>query len=120
MPPSIVLLDADWPSRALLRAQLIEEGFDVAASDTWETAMSHIGLGHKPKLVIVDLRNLDDARAVLRDLRLVMDQRRVLVLTAAGTLPPGEVEALGFHALARPVAIDDVVAVAKRLVSSDA
>jgi len=28
-PPDIVLLGAEWPSRALLRAQLIEEGFDV-------------------------------------------------------------------------------------------
>lgn len=32
-PPDIVLLGPEWPERALLRAQLVEEGHDVVAID---------------------------------------------------------------------------------------
>ena len=42
MAPDIVLLDAEWPSRALLRAQLIEDGFDVLATDTWTTMRRYL------------------------------------------------------------------------------
>ena len=38
VPPDIVLLSADWPSRALIRAQLLEEGFEVVATDTAHNA----------------------------------------------------------------------------------
>src|SRR5262245_27963580 len=33
--PDIVLLGAEWPTRALLRAQLAEEGYNVLATDRW-------------------------------------------------------------------------------------
>jgi hypothetical protein len=34
-PPDIVLLAGDWQPRALIRAQLIEEGLEVVATNTW-------------------------------------------------------------------------------------
>jgi hypothetical protein len=30
-----MLLSVEWPERALLRAQLIEAGYEVAAIDAW-------------------------------------------------------------------------------------
>jgi hypothetical protein len=34
-PPDVIVIGAEWPERALLRAQLIEEGHEVIAVDTW-------------------------------------------------------------------------------------
>jgi hypothetical protein len=34
-PPDIVLLAAEWQPRALIRAQLIEEAFEVVATDRY-------------------------------------------------------------------------------------
>jgi DNA-binding response OmpR family regulator len=113
-PPDIVLLGANWNPRALLRAQLIEHGFDVVATDAWPMMRRHLR-GEKPRLAIVDLQDLDGPMEVLRALRDLIKPDRVLVLTALGTAAPREIEALGFRAIARPIAIDDVVAAAAQL-----
>lgn len=115
-PPDIVLLGVEWPSRALIRAQLIEEGFDVVAADTWPAMRRHLRPGRKPRLALVDVRGLPNPRGVLNDLRVLMKPDRVLVLTAMGTVPPADVESLGFRALARPMAIEDIVAAAARMI----
>jgi DNA-binding response OmpR family regulator len=109
MPPDIVLLSAEWQPRALIRAQLIEEGFDVVATDNWPTMRRHLRPGAKPRLVIVDLKGLADPLHVLEDLRVLMQPDRVLVLTALGTIQAGEVTYLGFRAVRRPIAIGAVV-----------
>ena len=57
-PPDIVLLATEWQPRALLRAQLIEEGFEVLATDTWTTMRRYLRPGSKPLLAIVDLQGL--------------------------------------------------------------
>jgi hypothetical protein len=105
----IVLLGTEWPTRALLRAQLIEEGFEVLATDSWPMMRQHLRPGEKPRLAIVDLRGLPDAERVLNDLRILMKPNRVLVLTAIDTVPPEAIEQLGFRVLKRPVSIGDVV-----------
>ena len=38
VPSAVVLLAAEWQTRAPLRAQLIESGFAVTATDTWPGA----------------------------------------------------------------------------------
>jgi len=108
-PADIVLLAAQWQPRALIRAQLIEEGFEVVATDTWAMMRGNMSPGIKPRLALVDLKGLRDPGAVLDDLRVLMKPDRVLVLTAAGTVPRAEVERQGFRALSRPTAIGDIV-----------
>ena len=49
-PADIVLLATEWQPRALLRAQLIEEGFEVLATDTWTTMRRYLRPGSKPLL----------------------------------------------------------------------
>ncbi len=115
--PDIVLLGKNWNPRALLRAELAEQGFEVVASDTWDDAARHISVRARPRLALVDLEGLDDPVAVLRELRLLMGPRPVLVLTALDTLPPAEVERLGCRALARPVSIGDIVSAAARAIA---
>jgi hypothetical protein len=102
--------------RALLRAQLIEERYEVVATDNWDTVNSYVRLPLKPHLVIVDLQGLPAASEALDELQHVMNPERVLVLTALGTLTPAEVQRWGFHTMARPVTIGEIVEKATALV----
>src|SRR6516162_1851528 len=94
--PDIALLAAEWKARALLRAQLIEEGFDVVATNTWAMMRRHLRPGIKPRLAVVDVKGLDEPEQVLRDLSVLMKPERVFVLTATATVSPSEIAALGF------------------------
>ena len=114
-PPDIVLLAAEWQPRALLRAQLIEEGFDVVATDTWDAMRRLLRPGSKPSLAIVDLQGLTDPDRVLSDLKVLMTPHRVLVLTALTTVAPNQVHALGFRVVGRPIPIGDVVAAVRAI-----
>lgn len=115
-----MLLGTDWQSRALIRAQLIEEGFEVAATDAWPVLRRHLRPGSKPRLAIVDLKGLPNPEEVLNDLRVLMKPSRVIVLTAIDSLPAGEIAHLGFRALARPIVIKDVVDTAAEAIRSGA
>lgn len=108
-PPDVVLLATDWQPRALIRAQLIEEGLEVIATDTWSMMRRHLRPGVKPQLALVDLKDLANPEQVLRDLRVLMKPDRVLVLTATGTVPSAVIKGLGFRAVSRPIAIEGVV-----------
>ncbi len=116
-PVDIVLLDADWQSRALIRAQLIEEGFDVVATESWTMMRRHLRPGSKPRLAMVDLKDLADPQDVLRDLRVLMKPERVLVMSAIGTIPREDLERLGFHVMPRPFVIEAVVREVRKLTS---
>jgi DNA-binding response OmpR family regulator len=109
MRPDIVLLDVHWPRRALLRAQLIEEGYEVVATDEWPTARTYVQALLKPRLVIVDLQELPDAERVLDELQSSIQPRHILVLTALGTISPDQLRTHGFHTLARPAAVSEIV-----------
>jgi DNA-binding response OmpR family regulator len=115
-PPDIVLLGTEWQARALLRAQLIEQGFEVIAVDTWPLMRRHLRPGLKPRLAIVDLQGLHQPEQILDDLRILMDPRAVLVLSGIGTVALGRIENLGFQVLNRPVTIGSVVAAAERAI----
>jgi DNA-binding response OmpR family regulator len=112
--PSVLLLAAEWQIRALLRAQLIESGFEVTATDTWPGARELLLSGGLLHLVIVDLRGLERPDSVLGELSRLMEPSRVLVLTAEATVHPGSLT--GFTLLRRPVSIDSIVAAARRSV----
>lgn len=110
--PDIVLLATEWRPRVLLRAQLIEEGFEVLATDTWTTMRGCLRPGSQPLLAIVDLQGLPHADQVLSDLKALMKPTRVLVLAAIGTLVPHQIQALGFRVVRRPIPVGRVVAAA--------
>jgi hypothetical protein len=104
----IVLLDAEWPSRALLRAQLIEDGFDGLATDTWMKMRHYLRPGSKPQLAIVDLQGLPQPEQVLEDLKVLMPPRRVLVLSALGTVADEVLARWGFSHVKRPIFLFEV------------
>jgi hypothetical protein len=114
-PPDVVVLGPEWPTRALLRAQLLEEGYQVVATDAWPIPRQFLRPGMKPRLVIVDLHGLPEPRDVLSELRVLMKPDRVLVITSLGTLATDDARRQGFHVMARPVSVGEIVAVATRL-----
>lgn len=65
----IVLVGRDWQARALLRAQLLEEGFDVQAYDTVPTANAVLESSRfLPGLLIADVSASDDPASDLETL----------------------------------------------------
>lgn len=116
-PPDVIVLGAEWPERALLRAQLIEEGHDVVAVDTWPIPRLHRQPGMKPRVLLIDLRELPKPRETLDEVRFVLPPERVLVVTALGSLTGQQVRELGFNAIERPTTIGRIVAATEALLS---
>ena len=120
MPPpaDVVLLVPEWRPRALIRAQLIEEGFEVVATDTWPMMRRYLRPGMKPRLALVDLQGLPHPAVVLGDLRILMKPEHVLVVTAMGTISVAEVENQRFRTLPRPIVIADIVRAVATVIES--
>lgn len=114
-PVDVVLLGSDWRVRAPLRAQLIEDGYEVLATDTWTDARRCLRPGVKPRLFILDLAGLSDPETILHDTSVLMNARCVLVLTALGAPPRERVQRLGFEVMARPITNGEVAAAAAML-----
>lgn len=117
-PPDIILLGTGWPERALLRAQLIEEGYDVVAIDAWPIPRQYRRAGMKPRLLLIDLHGLPDPRQTLDEVRFVVPPERVLAVTALGSLTDDEVRRLGFRTIRRPATVGQIVSAAAGLLST--
>jgi len=115
----IVLIGPEWPMRALLRAQLIEEGYETVAADGWPVPREYLRPETRPRLVIVDLHGLPDPAAALTELRTLFGADRVLVIAAFGTLSPEQLRESGVHVIARPASVGDIVARTRAFFSSE-
>lgn len=116
--PDIILLGATWPERALLRAQLIEEGLDVVAVDAWPIPRLYRRPEMKPRLLVVDLHELPEPRAVLDELRVVLPPQRVLVIAALGTLETREIARIGYRVIERPTSVRDIVRAVREMLQT--
>ena len=72
----------------------------------------------KPRVIIIDLRDLAEPRAVLDEVRLILPPARVVVLMALGTIPEDDVRHLGFNVIDRPATVGDVVAAIGRVLAA--
>lgn len=108
----MLLAGGAWRPRALLLAQLQEDGYDVTAVETWDEAELLLRKrAVAPAVVVFDLEEEEQPEAALATLARLVDPSRVLVLTAASTFPSAEVRSHGFaHVLARPYSVGDEVA----------
>jgi len=107
--PDVIVISSMWPERAFLRAQLIEEGFEVIAVDTWPIPGAYRRPDMKPRLLLIDLHELPSPRETLDEIRFMLPAARVLVVTALGSLPAEQVRQFGFNVVERPTTIGDVV-----------
>jgi hypothetical protein len=106
----VLLIAAQWPERALLRAQLIDEGFAVAAVDAWPIPGEFARPPLKPRVVVIDLQGLPNADAALSGLAVLFPPSSVLVMTALGTRTSEDLTRLGFQVLARPLTVGAIAA----------
>lgn len=110
----IWLIAPDWQVRALVRAQLLEAGYDVTAAADWEALLQEEEV-MAPGLLIAELTGDEppDALTLLR----AFPARR-LVLRGAGAPAAAALRAAGIDAvLSRPFSVGDVVRAARRLLS---
>ena len=110
----VVLVGKDWQARALLRAQLIEEGVEVEAHETAAelgTAPVHPHpTAEFPKLLIADLFASDDPKADLDRLAGWAKRLPVWIIVGHSVVSGYKLEGRGFEAiLYRPVDLHDLV-----------
>jgi hypothetical protein len=113
----ILLIAAGWRLRALVRAQLLEEGYSVRALPTIESALAVlIQSGEQPRLAILDTQGLMIDAERISDLWQVTGQAPLILCggvwnrgsLSQGDLPPARV-------LLRPFCVGDLVEQAKRV-----
>ncbi|HSJ56008.1 MAG TPA: hypothetical protein VLC95_02445 [Anaerolineae bacterium] len=118
----MLLIAGDWQFRALVRAQLIETGYEVIAFPRLDVALAYLMRGPRredgtqPAATIVDLTELDASLAMLVDLWRLTDQAPLLLcggildrtLLQSEKLPPA-------HVLRRPFSVGDVVNEVRRI-----
>ena len=111
MDVDVLLIAPAWKQRALIRAQLIEEGLDVMAIETSDEAELLLSRGAvRPRATVMALEDEDHPEATLTTLVRLVRPERLVVLTAARALPPDRVRAIGAtNVIARPYAVGDVV-----------
>ncbi len=109
--PQVLLIAKDWQTRALLRAQLIEEGVEVEAHESVESAVAAVEeSGLVPSLILADLTASDDP---IRDANLlaVWTQPFPIWVIASHTLIAGQnLKGKGFElVLFRPIDVGELV-----------
>jgi DNA-binding NtrC family response regulator len=113
----VLLVAADWRSRVLLRAQLIEAGFQVCATDSWSSARQVLLTVDVDGIVVVDLLDLPTPTEVLRELSALVSPARLVIIGAAGTVPVHALRSVATAVLCRPLRVGDVVSAIARALS---
>ena len=109
--PRLLIAGKDWTSRALLRAQLIEEGFDVEAYEDVQEVVDRLwGSAEMPSLLIVDLF---EGTKQAEDIATLSHWAKILpiwILVGQGAAGAGVLEGQGFErVLFRPVDVGKLV-----------
>ena len=109
--PRILITGKDWTSRALLRAQLVEEGFEVEAYEDVKEVVDRLwGSAEMPSLLILDLfegtKQGEDIATLFHWAKLLP----IWVLAGHGTGGAGTVEGRGFERVVfRPLDVGKLV-----------
>ena len=107
----VFLAGKDWQARALLRAQLIEEGVSVEAYETVEEAPAQLELcSVLPALLIVDISASDHPSADVESLTSWAKRIPIWVIASHTLRVKGGLEGRGFERLLfRPVNVGRLV-----------
>jgi CheY-like chemotaxis protein len=114
----IVLVGKDWQTRALLRAQLIEEGLEVEASATLREALARPDEATSlPALLVVDLYPSEEPRAEIERLAAWAGRIPIWIIASQSLLVEPQLKSRGFELiLARPIDVGELVEQIKRRV----
>ena len=112
----VVLAGKDWTERALLRAQLLEEGIDAEAYLTVREAFRSLDDAEfLPALVIADLGASDDPAGEIELLSRWAAQIPTWIIASRSTIVERDLRGHGFEViLFRPVDVGELVEQIKR------
>ncbi len=102
---TVLVVGRDWKFRALLRAQLLEEGYAPLGFETLEEAVAPLGLGAEPAALVFDTTDALPG-SFPAQLTALAERLPVVVVAAAGEA----FDAGAARVLRRPLRIEDVMA----------
>jgi CheY-like chemotaxis protein len=107
----VVVVGKDWQARALLRAQLIEEGVEVEAYETVRAALATLeGSELLPAMLVVDLFASDDPAADIDQLAAWTSQIPTWIIASRSLIAEKRLKGRGFEViLFRPVDMGELV-----------
>jgi DNA-binding NtrC family response regulator len=116
----VVLVGQDWPTRALLRAQLIEEGLEVEAVETVREALpTSEEPAFRPSLLVADLYSSKDPGAEIEQLAAWAARIPIWIIASLSLLTEPQLKRRGFELiLVRPIDLGELVEQIKRRVES--
>jgi CheY-like chemotaxis protein len=111
----------DWQTRSLLRAQLLEEGIDVAAYESAGEAIEDFGQSLSlPALLIADLAASDDPTSEAELLATWAGQVPTWIIASHSLIVDKKLKGRGFEViLFRPIDVGEVVEQIKRRLGKD-
>lgn len=112
----ILLAGKDWQARALLRAQLIEEGVDVEAHESVSDAIASIEASEVlPALLVADLFVSDNPGADIDELAKWSHDVPVWIIASHSMIAEANLKGRGFELiLFRPVDLGELVGQIKK------
>jgi CheY-like chemotaxis protein len=116
--PQVILVGKEWQTRALLRAQLMEEGVEVEAYRTATEALEDLG-ELLPALLVADLTESDDPAAEIEELAKWTRQFAVWIVAGRSLIAGKSLRGRGFEMiLFRPIDLGELVEQIKRRIEA--
>ena len=117
----ILIAGKDWQARALLRAQLLEEGFEVGAHETIPDALATIEPGtHLPDLFIADISASDIPSADVDALSTWSRKIPIWIIASRAYIVEKGLRGHGFEMIMlRPVDVGELVDQIKQRLEED-
>jgi CheY-like chemotaxis protein len=107
----VLVVGEDWQFRALLRAQLIEEGLEVEAYETVRTALATLEETNVlPAMLVADLFASDDPATDVEQLATWTSSIPIWIIASRNLIAEKRLKGRGFEViLFRPVDMGEVV-----------
>jgi CheY-like chemotaxis protein len=107
----ILVAGKDWQARTLLRAQLLEEGFDVEAHETVPEALASLeSTPSAPGLFLADISQSDDPAGDVEALAAGSRKTAVWIIASRAFITEKRLSGHGFEMiLLRPVDVGELV-----------
>jgi CheY-like chemotaxis protein len=114
--PDVLVVGTEWQPRVLLRAQLLEEGWSVTATDTWTAAEALLLIEGLPRVLVLILDEALASGEALDRVRALVPPACTIVLSRGSLMPRSALDGLGFAAIQeRPFSIGDVASQVRQL-----
>ncbi len=111
-PPAllrVLLVQPEWPARALLKAELEERGCDVLGADSVSLALDlAMRRGFRADVVVVDIMGLPLETSDIRQLRFLVGRAPLLLVRSAHPMDPKVIQLQPAREIKRPVTIGEI------------